>query len=331
MSRTVLLCCLAIALACSWRHERTASAQDESDSTTVKVEDSGFKLILQRIRAASRDEGWKADDWSDPVIEKWLSDLESELAAATKRGDLKLPVAFDDVTVADPAKTSSLKGVLTVEKTTMDVTRAANSIILSDANVQVSFADNCVIVARGAVTISHARNCFVIAGEYVDITHARSRVVRPAAGGAPLPGTPTVVLCGGPIEVSHAANVVCSSPRQITMSFAEKVDLINSPLHKASHGSPNAIDAKIGFDYQGEENPIRSKFQVTETVRRGAGKSFAVVRRGDVEYVVREGAQVMGMDGKPLPGVEDWKLEFVANRLAIFSDGERFATFPVSQ
>ena len=56
-------------------------------------------------------------------------------------------------------------------------------------------------------------------------------------------------------------------------------------------------------------------------------KRFAALDLGGAEVVVRQGAEIRDGAGNPLPGLERWKLTFVCEQLALFSNGREDAGF----
>ena len=84
-------------------------------------------------------------------------------------------------------------------------------------------------------------------------------------------------------------------------------------------------DAKVPFNHKASA-PLDGLIEVTHVDHRESGAH--VIGRGvTTEYRIRLGDPLVDEAGKPISGLEKWKLQFVDRNYALFSDGKQFSGF----
>ena len=76
-------------------------------------------------------------------------------------------------------------------------------------------------------------------------------------------------------------------------------------------------------------NLIAGRIKITLLIAGDGPRKAAVLDHGGVELVVRPGADIRDAAGNPLPGLDGWKLSFVGDEFALFSNGRDYAGFVV--
>ena len=303
--------------------------------------DTSFDALVARVRRGATDDA-KLEDWQDGAIDVALAQLVSQVRDAAKNDAFELPVELADMqdVTTEPRPQRLRPGTLWVSRGgTAD--HATRNVILADGSVEIGFATQCVIIARGAVDISHGNGNVVVAGHFVQVAHDGNRgpgARRPPGfappGAAAPPGPPptdgSILVSGGPIVVSHATGTVCSSPRLVDVGFATGVTFLNSPNVEA--GRTEACQAVQAADLAlappEKANPLEGKLKVTQIVSNGRqDRRFVLVDDNGVERVVRPGEPVRDAAGQPVAALAGWKLTFVGDRIAVFSNGTEDATF----
>jgi hypothetical protein len=305
-----------------------SGAAARSDATTRSA--VTFDKLTDRVRKLAAAAGPPVDP-KDPVVREALDTLVAEVKAATGRNDFELPVTLDDVaSVTEEARPQEVRpGVLWVCRGGA-TTGATRAVILADGNVSVAYANECVIVARGAVDVSHGADNVIVAGQFIQVSHD-GNALPGAAGARPGKNHGSLLVCGGPITVSHAKGTTLSSPGAVDLASATDATFLNSPKVKASH-QQNCTTAKsaaaLTLAPKEPANPIAEKLNVTQVLPSDrAGQGGVVVTVGGVELVVREGNEVRDGAGKPVPELAGWKLSAIGERFAVFSDGKQDALF----
>ena len=322
-------------------------------AATVR-DDATFDKVLERIRAAEASGVWQKGGWKDPVIEAALTGLVEQMSKATGRNDLAPAVTLADVQPRDlTVNAGPAQNALWVCRGG-SVGFADHSIILADGSLSVGFANDCVIVARGAVDIAHGNHNVVLAGHYIHVSHDGEPLHLPNRG----PGGSSLLVTGGSLDISHATGTVCSAPRFVRMGFAEAVTLVNSPNQEV-RGRPrfarnaanaanaanapnvaNAANVEIkNLKAEGltlappavNDNPLGDKLDVTQVVSGDGSldRRFVVINLDGVELVLRPGKETRDGAGKPIPALAGWKLTFVCDNFALFSNGNEDAGFLV--
>jgi len=358
MSRQSVLALAVISLLAS--HVPTAvaapspPAEPGADRRAVRTEpstrgDVTFATMLDRIRVAAESGDWANKGWRDRDLEEGLNGLLEQAMRATGRKGLELPVEFD---LVRPAAVDAPVGgggrlhnkLWVSREPTASAGHAVRSIILADGNVRVSFATECVIIARGAVEVAHGQRNVILAGHYVHVSHdgnhgARPRIRPPQlaperpepeqdADEEPPPGS--IVLSGGSLDISHATDTICSAPQLVEIAHANGVTVVNSPNLRVSHKNDlKEVQAEdLTLAPPEAANPLANRLKVTQVVHNDTvARRFAALDLGGAEIVVRPGAEIRDGAGKPVPGLEGWKLTFVCEQFALFSNGREDAGF----
>ena len=280
-----------------------------------------FDTLLERVALAAVGDAWQKPGWKDPILERGLADLVTQVQRATQHEGVKLPVAFGDVQPKGPAELRRpQQGGLCVLKGG-SLAHLHRSILLVDGSVRVGFAKDCLIVARGAVEIAHGQRNVVLAGHYVHTSHDGD--LRTGADGS-------LLMSGAVLDVSHSNGSVCSAPARVDVSFARGTTFVNSPTVNLSHdkGSRKVEGAKLPLAPAGRQHALQSKVKVTQVVPpNDAGQgALAVVDRDGAEVIVRPDVDIKG-----IPELAGWKLSFVARDFALFSRGPEDVGFHVKR
>ena len=302
----------------------------------------GFDAVVERIRTAAASGEWKRPGWQDPALAGGLSDLVERTKRESGRDDLALPVKFAEVAAFD-ANAAGARPADHLAPNTLrvgedvNVTRGARSIILAGGNVEVAFAEGCVIVAGGAVRVAHGKSNVIVAGHYVHVSHDGNHAFGrggpgPAVGRRAGDGPQgSVLVCGGVVDVSHATGTICSAPTLVQVAHARHVTFLNAPNVQVSHqqDSKQVQVDKLPLAPTEKPNPIAGKIKITQLMAEGGPRKAAVLDHGGVEVVVRPGGEIRDGAGNPPPGLEGWKLSFVGDEFALFSNGRDYAGFVV--
>ena len=305
------------------RRDARETVAPEQDATT-------FDALTESIGRVADSGEWKRPSWKPAGLHRGLSKLVEQLKRATGRADLELPVEPADVRPPEEGneKNRILPGSLVVCRDA-SIGFVARSIILADGDVSVAFANECVIVARGAVEISHGSRNVVLAGQFIHVSHDGNA---PIGGARARPGSNgSVLVCGGYVDVSHATGTIVSAPLGVDISHATGVTFLDSPVQNVSHRH-NCVDVKAG-ELEMAPRPKANPIETRVTLSRIAGsdddrtRRFVVIKDGGAEVVIRPGQELHNSKGGPLAGLEGWKLKFVADGFALFSNGREDAAF----
>lgn len=292
----------------------------------------GFDEVLEQIRLASDGEVWKKSNWKPPVVEGWLDRLTTEVKRAAKSETLKLPVKFADVKAGDAAAVNAMNSsVLHVVKDGK-FSFLRSCVVLADGSVEVTSAENCIIIARCGVRVSSSRNNYILAGYCIDVSHDMV-VARPnneATDGS-------LLMSRAIIRCSYGNGSICSAPDLVDLQQATNVTFLNSPKRQVGNEQEckQVTDDLIPFRCRTIKNPLLERVKITQIVPGDIGAAtvggLVVHERNGVEFVVRPGSAVHDESGKPLAGLENWKLSFLGRDLAVFSDGRQDAGFMVKR
>ena len=229
---------------------QTSISEADLPSPVEKESSPTFEFILDQISDAESSRAWQTPGWKAPVSEKWLSNLVAQVATATNRDFLKLPIRFDDVNVdvAGAHRERQVNSLLVIKNGKIPHIR--KSIILSDGSVSVSFANDSIIIARGSVDVSHGNRNVIISGEKIHVSHDGRDVTYEAHDHglrrSELEDFPmkhgSLIMSGGSVDLSHAWGSVCSAPQSATIRHAHQVVYMNTPNRKVEHDYGRCID-----------------------------------------------------------------------------------------
>lgn len=306
---------IIVLVACAIVCGSIAAADRERNS---RPDANSLSAILERIRGHAAGRAWQVEGWSDATIEQWLLTTTTAVTTAAGQPGYQLPVKFAEVQAADPAgRRLPLDGGHLVVGSDLKLAHVHRSIILADGNAELSFADSCVVVARGAVSIAHASNCLVIAGAAVEISHD--------GNGLPGPGAGSIVLSRGWIDVGHAKGTCLVAHEGAIVSHANGVIFVG-PEPKTSHRDAACKVVKLPLAFPMEPRPadaLEGKLKVVGTVRpKGLVFHFDGKR-----YVADVHKPITDEAGAAVAALAAWKVTFVGDETAVFSNGQVDAPF----
>lgn len=302
--------------------------------------DNTLSAILGRIHEHAASKIWRADGWKDEQIETWLEGVVGKIAPAAKL-PLKLPVRFADVKPTDEASRQSFDQALLVGKNFRLVsTKLRNCIVLADGNFLADSVQGCIVIARGAISVTSSDSSIIVAGAYAR-TNADGQSRNLTSGSLFLsPGWVnaetiygSVIYAGEGIATGRQldggvfinATLVVSDtlsplvqrrPRTVKVRDLPIGDLVNDPLYSQLDVSgiiyPEAMDVgdPLGFVTRLNRNTSRP---------RPIG---LVLRFQNRRYVVNIGKPILDQNEKPVDDLAGWKLSYVNDKLAIFSNGQ---------
>jgi len=288
-----------------------------------------FELAVARIRKAAASGDWQKPDWKDATLEADLGKLVDAAKATTGKQSLKAPVQFQDVSsTANPRLAAVQGGLLSVVKGNAEVSFANKSIFLVDGSIRIAHCADCVVIARGIVEISHGNRNLILAGHHVNVSFDGMDGMRARAGAKGVAGPladGSLIVSGGSVNIAHAQGTICSAPKLIDISHAAEVAFLASPELKMSH--------QQGWsDHKGFLTPFHVPAAATLpgsalTVKQIVApddrtKQLLTVERNGVEYVLRPGAKLADEKGQPLPDWGNWSVGFIADNVALFTDGQ---------
>lgn len=298
-------------------------ARQKIDAELEKV---NWQTILDRVKKHATGEEWKQAGFSDPLIERAVEKLISQVNIAAKEDRVMMPVRFADCTAKrDDVRMRPGSYQLICAQGSAYLGRGDHSIFLIDGSADFSFANNCLIIARGAVSIAHSSSNVVLAGQFIDISHDGSHA-RPGTEAA---GTGSLVMSGSILRISHANRAICSAPTEMVVGSTNCVLINPAPMLKGPVATNRQVnDVKIVLQPLAPSNPLRDPFKITQVIHRGdSNPGFVVIEHNGVEVVQRPGVDIKDNMGKPVAAVEGWKLSFVNDKYALFSNGKEDAGF----
>ncbi|WP_425615660.1 hypothetical protein NA78x_005590 [Anatilimnocola sp. NA78] len=287
-----------------------------------------WSVLLERIREHAKGTEWQKPGWTDPLIEGAVTRLVTQANRAATAKTARMPVKFAEC-ISKPAGPPGFPGrggpgEMVCARGSHEVSFANNSVYLIDGSIRIAHASNCVIIARGAVNISHGSGNIVLAGHYIDVAHEGSMFGRPGAEMV----SSSLLMSGGLLRISHAQGAICSTPGLMELS-GSKLTFLNSPNVSGSHHVDcEKVEAKLQIVPVAPPSPISDKLTITQVINRGdSEKGLVILEQGGVEIVLRPNTPITDNLGKPISALEGWKLEFVGDRFALFSNGETEASF----
>lgn len=241
-------------------------------------------------------------------IDALVARLVEVLAAGSDRKDLKPPVLVKDT--GAEVKMGLVRNARLIQKNG-SVPFIENSVVLFETAGHVSHARNSIIIAPLAVDVSHSENCIVLAGVTAHISFVRNGIV----------------LTGGDLELSHGDNCFLGATGELRTSIPQKAIFVNCepverPGFPARVGSTSIKVEGLDLRTKPAPNPLADKLRLTYLSGGTSGFVLFHLPDGRGEYVARTGQEVRSPEGKPLDGLEGWKLNFCGSRIAMFEKGE---------
>jgi hypothetical protein len=282
----------------------------------IKREEAAFPVLIDHIRAAAVSGVWQKGGWSDPIVEGAIKEWAEEAAKLTGQARPDLPAGLGGVKAAQ-ANQGKLSGALCLVSGNGPIGFVDKSVILVDGNIKIGFAWDCIIVARGAVYIAHGDRNVVMAGHFIHVSHDGNHKEGQMQG--------SLLMSGGVVNVSHAKGSVCSAPTMVRISHATGVTFADATNVNAGflHGGANRDIAglKLRAAPQRAGNPLQGRLNVVQVAKgndSGVG-AMAVCEDNGVRFEIRPGEQIKDGAGKPIAGLEAWRLSFVGEEFALFS------------
>jgi hypothetical protein len=249
----------------------------------------------------------------DKLVECWVR----VLGQVSGQQDCRPPVRLGDVKSApvevhngsSPDRSNSLLVVNRGHLGTLD-----RCMIFAEGPIDIDVARDCVIIGRSVVNVDHCQNCVIIAGFLVDGSQASSSFL---VGGAQVhfaQATGSVVAAGLDLSIELAVHVVLVNSR--LEGECQQVQVTNAPLPELRLSDIAAA------------NPMRDRVRLIDTLWEG--DIVAKIRvDGGSERTIHPGDSITGVDGKPISGLEHWKLAFANRGAALFVNDKDFAVLRV--
>ncbi|MFO0808027.1 MAG: hypothetical protein U0746_05350 [Gemmataceae bacterium] len=291
-------------------------AMDVSRADPIKLsslaDGSGMSEVFDAVRTVADGKEWHKNGLTGSKVDKWLQEVwdKASKAVGLKGG---IPVSFEGIRPQREIHGRRLLSALHVGGG-VDLASASRSIILADGSVQISHAYDCVIVARGAVVVAHGGRNFIFAGQFID---------QGFDGIAPDPTSGrSLLLCHGPIDISHAKGSVLLSPAGVRIGHANGVVVMNETELRAS--SETGTERRLGVDLKLAKAP-NGKFAEAVLLANNEPRTSATIRLGDNQFLAEMGTPIVDASGQPLPRLVGWQLKFVTGKIAVFESGREMA------
>lgn len=266
---------------------------------------SALKLDTIYLKAQEVCTGKAGPKDLDPLVDRLLEILKAADPAAAK----PLPVRISD---CKPGGRRPGIDPQTLWVNEANVAHLQGSAVVLDLGGSVGFARKSIVVAWGPVYIAHADDSIVIAGGDVHVSHARN----------------CIVLSGGVLDISHTTDCTLGAAEFLQPGHLNgKCILVDSktPEIRPFAGRPvevlkTAVPGLILREKPLAENPLKDKLTPTFL-----SQEFAIFRVPGQpgEFVVRAGSDLLDPFGKPLLGLEGWKLSLTNHYFAGLEKGEQ--------
>jgi hypothetical protein len=239
----------------------------------------------------------------DAILER----LTILVADATGNPRLALPKAAE-LTVAAPGGNVSSKTIIIGDN--VKETSLSDSIVLARTSAQFTSVRNSVVITGIAGDATSVRGSLIIAGQELRASSLHE----------------SIALCGGDFHASFPRQSVVGAAGKLDVSIPDGCILLNSrPAREVNipGREPARVVESAGIDLKLSERaePLKGLLRLTEV---SALRTFALFRRqgGDGEYVARIGKPLIFPDGKPMPELAGWQLDFCGRQYAVFSKGD---------
>jgi hypothetical protein len=300
--------------------EAIAKAVEATNSEEVKIR--GAHILKQiRIQELQRnalkldsvyqmardvcDGKAKAEDL-EPILDRIL-----EVIAATDPAAARVPPVKISDCKPTVARGAVLGQALLVGQPNTAHLRGSTAVL--DVGGHISHATDSIVIAWGVLDISHATNCIVIAGGDVSIAHAQK----------------CTILAGGMISISHTTNCTLGSGELLEPGWLnERCVLVNSKVREGRR-VPGRAGEVVSLEVAGlvlREKPVMEELLTEKLMPTFMSEKFMTykVPGQPGEFVARPGTDLVDPFGKPVPGLEGWKLVLSAEAFAAFaSDKQR--------
>jgi hypothetical protein len=303
------------------------------------AQENTLQAVLDRIHEHAKDEAWRQGGWQDEKIEKWLDKLVGAIAKGADLPDLKVPVRLAELQPADPARPILGAGSLLIGKDLKRVLSARNSVILADGNVELGIPQDSVIIARGAVSVMGAKNCVIVSGTYITSSHDGE----PGGG-----GMGSVLVSRGWLDIRSAHGSILLAGEGLAVERSENAVFVNRALPEPvdrlpRHNGSRSVKAPDVPLEPLPVHPLSGKIKLLGMIQqpanpaglmmpvRGGPVGGVVFRFGDRRYVADLNEPIVDEAGQPVEGLGNWRLTFVADRLAVFGKGESQAVVRLAE
>jgi hypothetical protein len=269
-----------------------------------RLQRNALKLdTIYLLAKAICEEKAKASDL-DPMIDKILG----EISTATKGEIIRVPVRAANCTLR-PGGGIEANSLYVGDPANVQPVR--NSVAVFDVGGQCSSVQNSIIVAWGVVDISSCSNSIIIAGADVSIATCRN----------------SVVLAGGRIDVSSSCQkTVLGCGESLRVAFPrEGCVIVNTKFEPPA--VPAGLPAPVEVEVPGlvlRDQPLMERVLDDKMQLTYLSNAFMLFRLPGQpgEYVVRTDNELLDPQGKPLPGLEGWKVLRLSPRFAILKNDE---------
>jgi hypothetical protein len=240
----------------------------------------------------------------DPIIDKILE----EIATAAKY-EFKPPVRVANCTLRPGGPGAEMNSLIIGGEESPTIF-LRNSAAVFDVGGQCSSIQNSIVVAWGVVDVSSCTNSIIIAGADVNVSAARN----------------SIILSGGRIDVNSCQKTVLGCSETLRATFPRENSIVVNtkyePMAGAAGVEPVTVVEVPGLVLRDKplmERVLDNKLQLTYLTN-----AFMLFRLPDQpgEYVVRTGNELLDPLGKPLPGLEDWKVARLSTRFAMLKKGD---------
>jgi hypothetical protein len=301
------------------RESKSAEVQTRADAllktlALARIRKNALKLTDFFAEAKRANEGELNAERLDALVARLIEIL----AAESGRKDLKPPVLVKDVGAGE--RMGLLRNALVIQKNG-NVPFIESSVVLFETAGHVSHAKNSIIIAPLAADVSHTENCIVLGGLTTSVSFAR--------GG--------IVLSGGDLDLSHGDNCFLGAGEELRTSIPQKATFVNStPVERpglpARAGSSSIKVEGLELYQKPLANPLQDKLKITHmSGSTSSGFLLFHLPDGSGEYVARTGQEIRSPQGRPLAGLEGWKLNFCSGRIAMFEKGNEVSIMRIGK
>jgi hypothetical protein len=313
------------------------TAQEKAEEASPDT----LQTVLDRIHKHAANKTWRGEGWKDERIETWVDGLTGKVAAAANFPALKAPVHFADVKPTDEANSRSHDHVLLVGKNfRLLTTKLRNCLVLADGNFLADSVQSCVIVARGAISVTASESSILIGGAYVRSNSDGQ--TRNLENGSLFvtPGWAHADTING--SLIYAGEGITTGRRIDGGVFINATLVLSEAMSVTSQRRPRSVKVRDLTVGDLVNNPLSSRLDVTGVIYPEAAESpdlLGLVMRGGLDtarprpiglilrfegrrYVVNIGKAIVDQNEQPVESLAGWKLSYVNDKMAIFSNSQ---------
>ncbi len=285
--------------------------------------DLPHELSLERLMKVVKDVNGANDpvracrDWKlESLLDCWVRFL----GQVSELPKCQPPVQLSDVRLAvgtprDGETIDQATDSLIVVKRGQ-IRSATRCIILAEEPIEIESAQDCIIISRSVAKVDRCQNSAVLAQCLVDSLEA-SR---------------SILIAGGQVGVESAGDSIVAAGSELWAKSRRNLVVVNPSDDRSSRqGERSLVGARevrcpeLRLVESAKKNPMAERIRLLETLWQG--NAVARIRLNDgKERTLRCGENIAAPDGKPIAGLERWRLVFANRGVAVFAKDDDFVT-----